>query len=98
MTAIGLMREAYQRGIEIPRSLSVIGFDDIRLAQYVIPPLTTIQMSQQELARIAFEALMKDVEKREPSPTGTQYVMNTSLVIRNSTAMAAKRSAARTTS
>ena len=98
MTAIGVMREAYQRGIEIPRSLSVIGFDDIRLAQFVIPPLTTIQMSQQELAKIAFEALMNDVEKREPSPTGTQYVMNTSLVIRNSTAMAAKRSAARTTS
>jgi len=97
MTAIGVMREAYQRGIVIPRDLSVIGFDDIRLAQFVIPPLTTVQMSQQELAKIAFEALMKDVEKREPSPNGTQYEMNTNLVIRNSTAMAAKRSAVRTT-
>ncbi|HEU5234783.1 MAG TPA: LacI family DNA-binding transcriptional regulator [Terriglobales bacterium] len=90
MTAIGVMREAYQRGIHVPRNLSVVGFDDIRLAQFVIPPLTTVQMSQQELARIAFEALMKDVERREPSPNGTQYVMNTNLVIRNSTAMAAK--------
>ncbi len=41
MTAIGVMREAYDHGIAIPRDLSVVGFDDIRLAQFIIPPLTT---------------------------------------------------------
>jgi len=96
MTAIGVMREAYQRGIEVPRSLSVVGFDDIRLAQFVTPPLTTIQMSQHELAKIAFHALMKDVGNPSSSPNGTQYSMNTTLVIRSSTAMAtAKRVASR---
>ena len=93
MSAIGVMREAFQRGIEIPHSLSVIGFDDIRLAQFVIPPLTTVQMSQQELARLAFDALMKDVARREPASGGTQYQMNTNLVLRNSTALAPRRAA-----
>ena len=90
MTAIGVMREAYQRGIEIPRNLSLIGFDDIHLAQFVTPPLTTVQMSQHELARIAFHALMKDIERTVPLPRRTEYVMNTTLVIRDSTALAPK--------
>ena len=45
------MREAYDHGIEIPTDMSVIGFDDIRLAQFMIPPLTTVQMSQKEMAQ-----------------------------------------------
>jgi LacI family transcriptional regulator len=95
LTAIGVMREAYQRGIQIPRDLSLIGFDDIRLAQFVTPPLTTVQMSQQELARIAFQALVKDSEKPVPSQGRTEYMMNTTLVLRNSTALAPKSSASR---
>ena len=49
MTAIGVMRQSYEEKISIPRELSVIGFDDIRLAQFILPPLTTVQMSQAEL-------------------------------------------------
>lgn len=93
MTAIGVMREAYQRGIDVPRSLSIIGFDDIRLAQFIIPPLTTVQMSQQELAKMAFSALIKDVERSESFHGRTEYVMNTTLVLRDSTALAVGRSA-----
>lgn len=95
MTAIGVMREAYQRGIQIPRDFSLIGFDDIRLAQFVTPPLTTVQMSQHELARIAFEALVKDSENPVISQRRTDYVMNTTLVLRNSTALAPKSPASR---
>jgi LacI family transcriptional regulator len=61
MTAIGIMREAYDREIKVPTDFSIIGFDDIRLAQFTTPPLTTVQMSQTELARLAFEALMNEV-------------------------------------
>jgi DNA-binding LacI/PurR family transcriptional regulator len=93
MTAIGVMREAYRRGIKIPRDLSLIGFDDIRLAQFVTPPLTTVQMSQQELARIAFQALVKDSEDHMRSQGRIEYMMNTSLVLRDSTALAPKSSA-----
>lgn len=87
MTAIGVMRKAYEMGMQVPRDLSLIGFDDIRLAQYVLPPLTTVRMSQTELARLAFRALMDELQREKPSPNGTEYVLTTSLVLRNSTAL-----------
>jgi DNA-binding LacI/PurR family transcriptional regulator len=88
MTAIGVMREAYDQGIQIPKDLSVIGFDDIRLAEFTIPPLTTVQMSQMELAKIAFQALLNEVERESPSPERSEYDLITSLVLRRSTALA----------
>lgn len=87
MTAIGVMREAYNQDIQIPNELSVVGFDDIRLAEFTIPPLTTVQMSQMELAKIAFEALLNEVQRESPSPEGSEYPLNTNLVLRQSTAL-----------
>ena len=87
MTAIGVMRESHDAGISIPRDLSVIGFDDIRLAQFVLPPLTSVQMSQPELARLAFNALLAEVEREVPAPDGTDYVLKTNLVLRESTGL-----------
>ena len=88
MTAIGVMRQAYERGISVPHQLSVVGFDDVHLAQFTIPPLTTVRMSQSELAQIAFKALMHDVAREIPSEDGTEYALETDLVLRASTAMA----------
>jgi len=85
MTAIGVMREAFELGIRVPRDLSVIGFDDIRMAEFTIPPLTTVQMSQSELARLAFEALLNEVKRETPVPEGSEYVLKTRLVLRSST-------------
>jgi LacI family transcriptional regulator len=91
MTAIGVIREAYERGVSVPQELSVIGFDDIRLSRFFIPPLTTIQMSQVEIARLAFRALVTEVERETPSSKGTEYVLNTDLVLRKSTALASQK-------
>src|SRR5260370_5569808 len=88
MTAIGVMRVAYDCGIAIPQELSVVGFDDVRLAQFMTPPLTTVQMSQTELAKLAFKALLMEVERETTSPTGTEYALDTALVLRKSTALA----------
>ncbi len=88
MTAIGVMREAYDYGIAIPHELSVVGFDDVRLAQFMTPPLTTVQMSQTELAKLAFKALLTEVERETTSPTGTEYALDTALILRKSTALA----------
>lgn len=87
MTAIGVMRQSYEEGIEIPHDLSVIGFDDIHLSQFVTPPLTTIRMSQTEISHLAFNALLNEVQRETPSSTGTEYVLHTSLVLRDSTAL-----------
>jgi LacI family transcriptional regulator len=86
MTAIGLIRQAFELGIEVPQDLSVIGFDDIRMADFMIPPLTTVQMSQTELARLAFDALLKEVKRETPAPDGTEYTLKTRLILRKSTA------------
>jgi LacI family transcriptional regulator, galactose operon repressor len=88
VTAIGVMREAYELGVAIPSDLSVVGFDDIRLAQFVIPSLTSVQMSQTELARLAFQALIAAVENKGPSAPNRHYELQTNLVLRNSTALA----------
>jgi LacI family transcriptional regulator len=85
MTAIGVMRQAFELGIAVPQELSVIGFDDTRLADFMIPPLTTIQMSQTELATLAFNALLKEVKREAPAPNGTEYKLNTQLILRKST-------------
>ena len=85
MTAIGVMRQAYDLGIAVPQELSVIGFDDTRLAEFMIPPLTTVQMSQKEIATLAFTALLNEVQRDVPSAAGTEYVLKTQLILRNST-------------
>jgi LacI family transcriptional regulator len=88
MTAIGVIREAYDLHIDIPEELSVIGFDDIRLAQFTTPPLTTVQMSQKELAKLAFRALINEVAQESPSNRVSEYRLITSLILRDSTALA----------
>ncbi len=88
MTAIGVLREAYEQNIRIPNDLSVVGFDDIHLSEFTTPPLTTVQMSQEEFARIAFEALLHEVQRSTPSQQGVHYKLNTNLILRRSTALA----------
>ena len=61
-----------------------MGFDNIHLSPYILPPpLTTIEMSQTELGRFAFQAILQDV----PNPKGTEYVLKPSFTLRDSTAL-----------
>ncbi len=71
----------------IPEELSVVGFDNIRITEYMTPPLTTIEMSERELVQIAFPALLQDVQREKPNPKGTEYVLKTGLVLRETTAL-----------
>lgn len=87
MTAIGVMRQAYEQSIRIPDEMSVVGFDDIHLSEFTIPPLTTVQMSQHQLAKIAFQALLNEIEAPD-SKDPRQYELITNLVLRQSTALA----------
>ncbi|HTZ84080.1 MAG TPA: LacI family DNA-binding transcriptional regulator [Candidatus Acidoferrales bacterium] len=87
MSAIGVMREAYEQDVKIPDDLSVVGFDDIHLTEFTIPPLTTVQMSQHELAKIAFQALLNEVDAAR-SEERHKYELTTTLVLRRSTALA----------
>jgi LacI family transcriptional regulator len=84
MTAIGVLHKLYRAGLRVPDDFSVIGFDDIHIAEVTIPPLTTIQMSRFELARAAVTALRAHVE--EPgSVQKREFSIQTNLVVREST-------------
>jgi len=91
MTALGVMREAFEHGLEIPKDLSIVGFDDIRFAQFTTPPLTTVQMSQAELAKLAFRALMNEVAQPSSEQGAGEYRLCTHLILRCSTALAPLR-------
>lgn len=91
LTAVGVMRQAFERSLNVPQDLSVVGFDDIRLARFMIPPLTSVQMSQVEIAEIAFTALLQCVEGECTGLSGEVAVLQTNLILRGSTAMAPAR-------
>jgi LacI family transcriptional regulator len=76
-------------GVSIPGSLSIIGFDDIEMSDIVHPPLTTLRLPRVELANVFFDAL--EHLKCNPHAQGEQHSVKTSLVIRESTGPAPKR-------
>jgi DNA-binding LacI/PurR family transcriptional regulator len=82
MSAIGVLHELSRNDVRVPDDISVIGFDDIHMAEMTIPPLTTIQISRPELARSAVCALRAQIEH---SSSKRQYEINTHLVVREST-------------
>jgi DNA-binding LacI/PurR family transcriptional regulator len=58
MTAVGLLHAAWARGLEVPRDLAVVGFDDIPLASFVQPPLTSIAQPTAMMGRWAVEMVL----------------------------------------
>jgi LacI family transcriptional regulator, galactose operon repressor len=60
--AAGALRAAHEAGLEVPRDLSVIGFDDIVLSNYTDPPLTTIGVVKEHMGRRAVARLIELVE------------------------------------
>lgn len=82
MTAIGVLHKIHRVGLKVPDDISVIGFDDIHMAEMMIPPLTSIQMSRVQLARAAVSALRAHIENTSPK---SEYKIDTQLVVREST-------------
>jgi LacI family transcriptional regulator len=87
MTAIGVLHRLYRAGLRVPDDLSVIGFDDIHIAEVTIPPLTTVQMSRFELARSAVAALRAHVENSQDPTPKRDYKIQTDLIVRESTGL-----------
>ncbi len=90
MSAIGVYQAAGEFGLQIPGDLSVIGFDNLREAGHLSPPLTTIDQFVEQMGTLATEMLVKLV-KGESLPTnppeeGHLYKIPTQLVIRDSCA------------
>jgi LacI family transcriptional regulator len=83
MTAIGAMGAIFERGLSIPKDISLIGFDDIELSAFTQPALTTVRLSRQEIAKLAFRALYNTYQT--DGVKGAEYTIKPTLVIRKST-------------
>jgi DNA-binding LacI/PurR family transcriptional regulator len=85
MTAIGVLHKLYRAGLRVPDDFSIIGFDNIHIAEVTIPPLTTVEMSRLDLARAAVTALREQVELVGESAKKGEFCIRTNLVVREST-------------
>lgn len=95
MMALGVIRAARQNGLEVPRDISVVGFDDSPLIAFTDPPLTTIRQPVQSMGQAAVGALLEEIGGT-PAPH-SEFVFLPELVVRGSTASApAERTRART--
>ncbi len=84
MTAIGVLHAAAHARLRVPEDISIVGFDDIHIARYTVPTLTTVQMSCSSIASTAFNALRAYVED-DSAKWRPAYSLETHLNVRQST-------------
>lgn len=84
MQAFGVFEAARQRGLRVPEDLSVVGFDDLPLAQSAWPPLTTVRQPLQDMAELATRMVL--AMGRGEHPEARRVELATDLVVRESTA------------
>lgn len=83
VSALGAMHAISRSGLSIPSDISLIGFDDIQITKYMLPPLTTIRMSGRDIAASAVYALL--------NPGTAPRQVDTSLVVRQTTSIPPKQ-------
>lgn len=86
--AVGLMRGLRDEGLQIPRDVSVTGFDNIKLAEFCSPPLTTVHIPRDQIGHIIFDSTIGDGRAQHDS--GREIVIDPELVVRDSTGLASK--------
>ncbi|EJB2289257.1 substrate-binding domain-containing protein [Salmonella enterica] len=82
--AAGIMRILHQRGVQLPQQLSIVGFDDVVLARYLYPALTTMHYPVEQMARCAAQLAIQLYQGITPPPSSNHF--NAELVIRDSVA------------
>ena len=85
--ALGAMKGARETGLSLPADLSIMGFDDIQIASYVIPGLTTIRQPAYEMGKQGAELLFQRInaDPAKAGPTPVQRMLDSSLIVRDST-------------
>jgi DNA-binding LacI/PurR family transcriptional regulator len=89
LIALGAMTALEEAGVNIPGDVSIVGIDDISFAGLARPPLTTIRVPRESLGVTAFQALQRMLKLKRQR--GSEYSLETELVIRKSTAPAPKQ-------
>jgi DNA-binding LacI/PurR family transcriptional regulator len=82
--AIGALRAAEEVGLRVPADVSIVGFDDLGIAAFSVPPLTTIRQPADRLGAAAVGLLVDLVEGRLDPSTGCNVVFEPELIVRAS--------------
>ena len=88
--ALGALRRFHELGVAVPEQVAVAGFDDIAMARFAIPPLTTIAQPSQRLGELAAKLLLSIL--RGEKDADQHIVLPAELVVRGSTASRAEES------
>jgi len=83
MSALGAMRQLLDSGLRVPADISVVGFDDLYISQYLNPPLTTVRQPMRQMGRLAMETLLQIFAGAE---SGHDIKVPGELIVRQSTA------------
>ncbi|MEL0537248.1 ribose utilization transcriptional repressor RbsR [Staphylococcus debuckii] len=81
--AIGMMRGLADRGLSVPEDLSIVGYDDIDFARYMIPSLTTVAQPMEDIGALALTLIMKKIQNPDSNPEKVE--LPNKLVIRETT-------------
>jgi LacI family repressor for deo operon, udp, cdd, tsx, nupC, and nupG len=82
--AIGATIVAKEMGFRVPEDVSIIGFDDVDIAAYYDPPITTVQLPRAEIGRTGMKELLALLDGKRKR-TGRRIVLPHHLVVRQST-------------
>lgn len=81
--AIGAMRAIQFHGLRIPEDISVIGFNDVSVAKYVTPALTTVKVYTEWMGELAVSTILELIQEKAPVPR--KITVGTELILREST-------------
>jgi DNA-binding LacI/PurR family transcriptional regulator len=88
LMAVGALRELRDRGLSVPRDISVTGFDNIKLSEFCSPALTTVHIPREQIGRIMCERLISLGDASDAAGDG-EVVIDPEMVLRDSTGPAA---------
>jgi len=83
MSALGAMRAIHQSGRRVPEDISVVGFDDLFLASYTQPRLTTVRQPMRRMGLLAMESLFRLMSGED---SAIKILVEAELIVRESTA------------
>jgi len=80
--ALGAIERIKSAGLSVPEDIAVIGFDNIEIAEFTKPSLTTVKQPMYDIGKVAFEVLMAIMSKKQSSPA--RIMLDTELIKRES--------------
>ncbi len=88
IAALGAIKAIHDAGLRVPEDISVVGFDDIRVASFATPSITTIHQPLQQMGEMAAQVLLKRLQTGKPADG--EIAVKPELVVRESTGVAAR--------